>query len=262
MRHLALADAGSGGAFTVSPSPWLILFPALVLVGLACAFVLTVRRPPRALRLAEVLTRLAFFGLLVGTVLAIGLVLSGSRSSRYSSGAVSFGRDRVIVSGTTRSGYQSSEPTDPHSKATMRRELGPGATMSSGDREFSLELEHPSGRVKVLAVLEAVWHLATLLLGLWALGAVLRAGLDGEPFGARAVRALRALALALVLAGPVAKVVAHLTTAAIVRDAGGTGEGITWGVSLMPLFGAVVVLAVAEVWRYGIGLQRESEATV
>jgi hypothetical protein len=142
-----------------------------------------------------------------------------------------------------------------------RADYGPTATQLQPVTPITVSAKHPRTVTMIAARLGAfVSNLIALWL-LYLLRSVLARAADGKPFDPRNVAALRWMALGLVLFAVWGWGFAMIVGPLIVADAGGHGPVFAhWEVA--PFLVAVLLLALAEVWQYGIALQRDVEATV
>lgn len=137
---------------------------------------------------------------------------------------------------------------------------------------FQFELQIPRVSVserRTFVALKTAIALA-FLIGLFAIERILRRVTAGEPFDERNVWWLQLMAITVALGGlALPSVVLSFTNSLISEHGDVTGlanlyepmsadTGWRWVASAMTL----LILVLAEVWRYGIRLQRESEATV
>jgi Protein of unknown function (DUF2975) len=236
----------------------------LLLLALVAAAIRAVRTPPGFVRLAEGMVTGALGIYLAGiAIMLVVLAVGGSKGTQLSFGNVDFGRGQVSVRGTLNTSFSNGTGDDDYERRMARRSFGPHAVITDDGRQgFHAELRDPPAKIWLLAILSALWHVATIGLCLYALRTVLASTLRGDPFGERPVRWMRWLAFGLLLAGPGTAIVSHLTTSGIVHANGGNAYGLEWGIPGTMILGAILVFALSEVWRYGFVLQREVEATI
>lgn len=111
----------------------------------------------------------------------------------------------------------------------------------------------------VAAINGAMWGGLSLIL--YLLFRLLASVDGGSPFQAANIGRVRLIAAAVLVVWPIADLLQALSMRRFIRDLR-VQEAVAMGVSLLPLFFAALLLALAEVWRRGVSLQRESEATV
>lgn len=118
----------------------------------------------------------------------------------------------------------------------------------------------------------AVWVLfglglamvASIFVGLEALARMLVQARRGVPFSAAGTRSLRVLAAAFVVGGAVLPAISDAVTTRLVERYLGEGAVVVGdsGGWLWPTFVALMLLALAEIWRFGIRLQDDAEGVV
>lgn len=148
-------------------------------------------------------------------------------------------------------------------RRNFAKEFGRGAEVDERGGATSLRLLVPAPGTLLWAATFALFVLfyGSLLAFLVALRTLLARASRGDPFARRSVSSLRVMAAALVLATIGVGIVEHRIGEALIEVAGGTAS-LTRDLNLDVAVWAVLLLALAEVWRYGARLQEESEATV
>ncbi len=110
----------------------------------------------------------------------------------------------------------------------------------------------------------ALVGLAAFAVILGSLGRVLKRAAAGRPFARESVRSLRVIAAAVVVGGTIVPWLGgKVTQSAVEVQLGPESVPLdALGLTLWPCLMALLLLALAEVWRFGIGLQEDAEATV
>ncbi len=240
----------------------MLALPGSLALGLILA---AMRMPPRFLRLAywwSTWGAIVYAGTI--TVLLLSMVIHPRSEARADLGAVELKSGQVIVTGEANGRF----PYGTVSNTAELREraeqsFGPGTTLrSTGNLTFEATLPRATPKVILLAGISGLWHVLSLLAVLWSLRAVIGRALRGSPFDVRAVRAVRSLAFAIVAAGPGDGIVSHLVSRELLRSAGGSANGLAWSLDWWPVLTAILVFALAEIWRHGHRLQRDAEGTI
>lgn len=128
------------------------------------------------------------------------------------------------------------------------------------------QVEGPPGRVERELMLVLFAGYAAVLLASFSLERILRLTSQGRPFSRAAVRWLRALAAGVAGAAVVVPYVTDRFIDGLTRryfasgDLAAASDGTR--VDLASVFVIVLILVIAEVWRAGIRLQDDVEATV
>lgn len=127
-------------------------------------------------------------------------------------------------------------------------------------------------RRTIPAVPEAVWLLfalgsamfVSLFVGLEALARMLGRARRGVPFSRTGVGSLRVLAGVFVVTGVVLPAISDAVTRRLVEKYLGEGARVVGdsGGWLWPTFIALTLLALSEIWRFGIRLQEDAEGVV
>ena len=275
---MVLADSSSDGNFTVGPDAALIVWSLLLVAVIALMVFLVVRRGRRAVAVSEGLVSTGWIRLtrgIVELVLAlivlglgsvfVSLVVSPSGFS-YNAGPVAIADGHVQI--TVEPAFESASfGADKGDTVTTRAKsyedmFGSGAkplVNDAVDAEVLVD-DAPVGLWLVtLSTFALTW---TLALGfLWSLRSVLVRAEVGQPFSSHSVRSLRLMAFA-VGPGVLLVVLGRFVAGTMAVDAGGGHESIAWHVPWYALLAALVLLALSEVWRYGVSLQEDAEATV
>ncbi|MBO9532021.1 MAG: DUF2975 domain-containing protein [Solirubrobacteraceae bacterium] len=135
---------------------------------------------------------------------------------------------------------------------------------------FQVPIPKPPPGATAAVLLAAALSLLPWFIGLFAVERILGRSRRGDPFANQNVRDLRWLAFAVSGAVYIASV-ADNTVARWLLDDNDVGFmlgayeqsiGDHFSIPLAPLVVGALVLALSEVWRRGIDLQREAEATV
>lgn len=150
---------------------------------------------------------------------------------------------------------------DPEREAWMNDTFGDRVIGQASDTTVRVSERQPTAAQWAGAVVAVLGRFAAIVAVLWFLRAVLTRSLEGRVFDEVNVRALRRMAGAFVVAGPITAWLQD-TVLRSLFDIPSNVAPIDGTVTLWPVLVAVLLLALAEVWRYGIALQREAEATV
>lgn len=235
-----------------------------IFLGAAAAFAAwrlygALKTPPRFLRLAYMCADGAVWIVcLVTAVVAISGVLSPDDSVVGS--PIGFGGDGVHV--TAARGVFAGDGTSPGDRARNEELFGSGARVPEGD-QVEILVRKPSSAFTVAAVATALLSVALLVVGLVRVRRILRRALEGRPFDLLNAHDLRALGVLILIGAFVLPVAQYGVAVWAISEAGGEGGRI--GTSLgfvVPALIGLLVLALGEVWRYGVALQRDAEATV
>lgn len=131
------------------------------------------------------------------------------------------------------------------------------------DRVMVMRTVHdPPARVATLFWLSLLIVVA-FIVALQMLGQMLVRARRGQPFSREGVRSLRVLAVAFAVAGVVPVITDAIVDGLVAQYLGegarvfGAGSGWLWS-----LFVALILLALAEIWRYGTDLQEEADGVV
>lgn len=247
------------------------VFLLLILIA-GCAAVLLARlRPAEEGWLAACLVgvRVAL-GLLV-LFAVVGCVRAATGHGRIGSASVGVGDGLVVRTylDADQLDEDAAEASTPEDAARVRaagRALTE-LTISSGEpaeidgTSVLTRLQHPTARQKVLAVLAAIAAFLPLMLGGLLLERILRTARGGDAFSAANVSTLQRLAVIAVLGSYGAGLV-DFGVAAALADGRFDGLHVKGTFGLGPIVVGALLLALAEVWRHGLELRADVEATV
>lgn len=243
------------------PSPVLLVVGVAFALALLWATLSLLREPRRFLRLATGLTTVAL-GLTLATVVWVAIAFATGDGSVSVGGPIKVGVDGSIdVDLDSRISMSSSDDRVARSEQQwLLHGYGRGSQFAQSTHvEFGVA--HPSGRTRLLAWLNVVINLAPYMAMLWLLRGVFARSARGAPFAAANVKALRWIAGLLVIDWLRVALLEPATAFSAIRDNGGHAS-FPWVFHGSTLLEALLVLALAEVWRYGIELQREAEVTI
>jgi hypothetical protein len=247
----------AGGESLVGPSLSLVVWTLVVLVLIGAAIVLSRGGSGRRfLGLARAGTTVALGMIALSVAISVWGFASGS-DSVSTGGPVFLYGDHVELEVDTgaRSGPSDAE------RLFVREGYGEEALARSQSTLATVTIEDPSLGQWAIAMLPQLAGIMSLLLLLIPLHTLLGDALRGRVFLSANARRLRLMALAVVLLGPIGQVIEHRSMLALLHGLELKGGALTH-YSFSSLGFAVLLLALAEVWRRGIALQRESEATV
>lgn len=281
-----LAQASESGEGTVQISLWVLAFPLLFLGAL---LVLGFRRYRGAARsqspasgrwvtALRTLVDVVFgFVLLVLAFQAFSF-LTAADGRVMEAGRLSVSEGRVVLrfeNGTSQSIGQplpadvleeransAGKGFDPDDDrlGRVRAEYGSGARLA-GIEEITIESRDPSPGLWASALLTLLAGWGSGITFLFGLRTVLASAARGTPFATQTVRWLRVMAVALVV-NALGAAIGQNVTGSLLASAGGGTSGVRFHLNTALLGGAFILLALAEVWRYGVTLQRDAEATV
>lgn len=141
-----------------------------------------------------------------------------------------------------------------------REEFGSDARLFA-DQRVVIASDDPGVLAWIAAITTLLLGIGTVLLGLWSMRSLLVLAGRGRPFHPRSVFWLRLMAGAVVVNVVSAAIGAAIVGRLITAAGGGTGH-VPFDLDASWLWAAFILLALSEIWRSGIALQRDAEATV
>jgi hypothetical protein len=141
----------------------------------------------------------------------------------------------------------------------------PAHVRLDGSPKAVFSVDDPTTRQMLLDQLQMLVALALFVPGLWWLRAFLGSVLDGDPFGQRNTRRLRAIGALLLIGAPIAVVVDNLLRGALFRDVvqNTSDLGSAWyDVPASAMLAGLGAFVLAEVFAYGMRLREDVEGTV
>lgn len=183
-------------------------------------------------------------------------------SLSFSFGGLSASREGIELSGvgTVSGSFANGSGQTDSDRATLREFYGTAAELDGETRVVLNEHRPDALGVGLAAVVLALAHGACLLFLLW-LDRLFAKVLAGDPFDPSVVRALRGMAGTVAIGAIGYGIGTAVLSKHLVSLRGGEAS-FELSLHLSVAIWAVFLLALAEVWRYGIDLQRDVEATV
>ena len=276
MLPLVLAQVAETGDGAATPQVVVALSTvAALLVGFGLLVLLSrrmrirtssARRPVTArwVRTSRAIVDLVLVVYALGAIAAVVGLAAGSDSITSGGDRLRLGAHRIemVVDATTFGDYGGADAAKVRLLERRAHEgwYGAGAR-AVRDQQYEVVAEDPAFLLWAGAL--ATWAVGLLAvgIGLVALRTVLQLAEAETPFEARAVSALRWMALALGGGALLVNVGTWAVAREVVRRGGGE-QWVPFDVPLPYLLAAAGVLALSEVWRYGIGLQDDAEATI
>lgn len=226
----------------------------------------------------RVLTDVALGIVVVSLVAACIGFLLGSDGLSLNSGPLRVGDGGIALSFDTRTSETVGDPRGVQRAREAVNEAGKGfvaddyALAETKDRygryasvvdarKINLDVPDPSPSIWAAAVFTLVLSFGAIMAFLYALRQVLERARRGDPFHPRTVFWLRVMAGALVV-HTFGVTFGRQAVARLIASDGGAAEHMPLGLEFYGLGGAFILLALGEVWRYGVALQRDAEATV
>ncbi len=275
---MVVGETSEGGSFVVGPSPALIVWSVILLAAIAAVvFGLVRRRRPSAvgpagpasvvwIKLTRGVVELALLLVALGICAVLISFVIASDGVTYEAGRVAIADGDVQI--TVAPPFESASfGTDPGDRTVTRdqtyeRWFGSGAKPIGDDLVDAEVLVDDAPFGLWLVTIGTILLTWALVLGfLLALRSLLARAEVGQPFSPHSVRSLRRMALVI---GPGVLLVelGRYTAGTLAVEAGGGTEAVGWGIPWPWLVAALVLLALAEVWRYGIRLEKEAEGVV
>jgi Protein of unknown function (DUF2975) len=246
-----------GASSTVTPNTAVIV-GTLVMVGALVWLVrAALRRQPeaRALSLVEGVAQLCAGAAAVFAVLVVAAALGFAPAGRVG-GPLTIGAHEVSAVGL---GARSPE-SDVVDAARVTKVFGPQSAVVDPPTVRATVTDPSAGLRWAVAAVNVLFALALFAVA-WAIAGIARRARTSPGFVMRDVRALRIAAFATVVAGPLTDEFNGMLTWRVF-DAAGAAQWPELWLSFLPVGIAIVFLALAEVWRHGLVLQQEVEATV
>lgn len=243
---------------SVHPAVWVV--GGLLALVFAFGLVTVVRDSRRFLRLADAVTTTLLVLLVAGLCFTAARFVAGVDGPGIGSSSLFVESGRIEVEVETGTNFGAYDATDEREWLTSR--FGDGAVFI-GSPGVRVEADAPTMEAVALSSLALALRFGAMLVGLFFLRGLVRRAADGQPFHVANGRALRVIAWATLAGWFGISIVEHAAARAVIDAAGGTGSASTrLDLHLGTLMLGLVFAALAEVWRYGIALQREAEATV
>lgn len=233
---------------------------ALLVLFLAVALTRSVRGPgeaPPFLRLAHALTTWVLLLAVAFTTISGARYLADSGDTVGSDG-LTISRSALTLSGAGTLAVGGT--LEPEIQREVEAQYGPAAELAANNN-VTVRADDPSAGLMALAWARLLASVGLALGALFLVRRLFEQAMAGTPFSDASVRILRGLAGVAFAYWAAVEVTRGWLTGLIVESAGGTG-GFEATLNLWPLLAAVAALALAEVWRHGIALQRDVESTI
>ena len=262
---VVLANASDGGSAILSQVG--LAVAAVVVALIALAFVVRVARrlrqsaptsrrmSARWIKSVRALVELVLVVFVLVVPFEVLAVATGSESASVGVPGVEIYANQIEMRVTSSIRWYSSDVS-----RDVERWYGRGAKPVQGEQVDIIATEPGLGLLVLALFAIAVVQVAVTVF-LLALRSVLIRAEDGMAFASRSVVALRWMAYAVAV-GSIFDAACRWFLAREIMTARGGEAATHLGLPVVPLLASAVLLALAEVWRYGVALQDDAKATV